>query len=160
MNLFLFCKAAEGSNGCPENKNIVIDESYKIVSWNATWADFQSKNCSWRLNLQVSGTVNFTIRLETLFLSSHNAFVYSEMGIMPKRVPDKLQVNACGKKNKIQLTMSAVGKEYQFTGPALCFISPKGDYNYGQNIFTTHQLNMRIGIKQTVSQKGKCSFLL
>ncbi|XP_062592725.1 uncharacterized protein LOC134254195 [Saccostrea cucullata] len=138
-----------GSNGCPKSQNITTGAFYKNISWDTTWSDFQSKNCAWQLNLlAVPGTVNFTIRLDNLVLSSHDSYVYNVNGIVKTTVEDKLQVFVCDdRQQRFELPMSAIGRTYQFKGNTLCFFIPHGDYNYGQNIFTTHRLIMTIGVK-------------
>lgn len=137
-----------GSNGCPKSKSLVIRGSYQIVTWETTWTDYQSKVCKWRLNFQTPEVVNFSLRLEKLAISSHDVFVYSGLGIVRKRFEDKVQVRVCGDGNQTELHTSAIGKELQFSGAALCFVIPHGDYNFGQDIFTTHFINMTISLRK------------
>ncbi|XP_052688679.1 uncharacterized protein LOC128167161 isoform X2 [Crassostrea angulata] len=145
---FSFISKAYGSNGCPKSKSLVIRGSSQIVTWETTWTDYQSKVCKWRLNFQTPEVVNFSLRLQKLAISSHDAFVYSGLGIVRKRFEDKVQVRVCGNGNQTELHMSAIGKELQFMGAALCFVIPHGDYNFGQDIFTTHFINMTISLRK------------
>lgn len=145
---FFHLYTAYGSNGCPKSKSLVIRGSYQIVTWETTWTDYQSKVCKWRLNFQTPEVVNFSLRLEKLAISSHDVFVYSGLGIVRKRFEDKVQVRVCGDGNQTELHTSAIGKELQFSGAALCFVIPHGDYNFGQDIFTTHFINMTISLRK------------
>lgn len=145
---FFHLYTAYGSNGCPKSKSLVIRGSSQIVTWETTWTDYQSKVCKWRLNFQTPEVVNFSLRLEKLAISSHDVFVYSGLGIVRKRFEDKVQVRVCGDGNQTELHMSAIGKELQFMGAALCFVIPHGDYNFGQDIFTTHFINMTISLRK------------
>ncbi|XP_065923241.1 uncharacterized protein [Magallana gigas] len=145
---FIFISKAYGSNGCPKSKSLVIRGSYQIVTWETTWTDYQSKVCKWRLNFQTPEVVNFSLRLEKLAISSHDVFVYSGLGIVRKRLDDKVEVRVCGDGNQTELHTSAIGKELQFMGAALCFVIPHGDYNFGQDIFTTHFINMTISLRK------------
>lgn len=147
-SFFFHLYTAYGSNGCPKSKSLVIRGSYQIVTWETTWTDYQSKVCKWRLNFQTPEVVNFSLRLEKLAISSHDVFVYSGLGIVRKRFEDKVQVRVCGDGNQTELHMSAIGKELQFMGAALCFVIPHGDYNFGQDIFTTHFINMTISLRK------------
>lgn len=148
LSFFFHLYTAYGSNGCPKSKSLVIRGSYQIVTWETTWTDYQSKVCKWRLNFQTPEVVNFSLRLEKLAISSHDVFVYSGLGIVRKRLEDKVQVRVCGDGNQTELHMSAIGKELQFMGAALCFVIPHGDYNFGQDIFTTHFINMTISLRK------------
>lgn len=148
LSFFFHLYTAYGSNGCPKSKSLVIRGSYHIVTWETTWTDYQSKVCKWRLNFQTPEVVNFSLRLEKLAISSHDVFVYSGLGIVRKRFEDKVQVRVCGDGNQTELHMSAIGKELQFMGAALCFVIPHGDYNFGQDIFTTHFINMTISLRK------------
>lgn len=148
LSFFFHLYTAYGSNGCPKSKSLVIRGSYQIVTWETTWTDYQSKVCKWRLNFQTPEVVNFSLRLEKLAISSHDVFVYSGLGIVRKRFEDKVQVRVCGDGNQTELHMSAIGKELQFSGAALCFVIPHGDYNFGQDIFTTHFINMTISLRK------------
>lgn len=148
LSFFFHLYTAYGSNGCPKSKSLVIRGSYQIVTWETTWTDYQSKVCKWRLNFQTPEVVNFSLRLEKLAISSHGVFVYSGLGIVRKRLEDKVQVRVCGDGNQTELRMSAIGKELQFSGAALCFVIPHGDYNFGQDIFTTHFINMTISLRK------------
>lgn len=148
LSFFFHLYTAYGSNGCPKSKSLVIRGSYQHVTWDTTWTDYQSKVCTWRLNFQTPVVVNFTLRLQKLAISSHDAFVYSGLGIVRKRFEDKVQVRVCGNGNQTELHMSAIGKELQFMGAALCFVIPHGDYNFGQDIFTTHFINMTISLRK------------
>lgn len=148
LSFFFHLYTAYGSNGCPKSKSLVIRGSYQIVTWETTWTDYQSKVCKWRLNFQTPEVVNFSLRLEKLAISSHDVFVYSGLGIVRKRFEDKVQVRVCGDGNQTELHMSAIGKELQFMGAALCFVIPHGDYNFGQDIFTTHFINMTISLRK------------
>uniref|UniRef100_A0A8W8NNP7 CUB domain-containing protein n=1 Tax=Magallana gigas TaxID=29159 RepID=A0A8W8NNP7_MAGGI len=148
-SLFLsFISKAYGSDGCPKSKSLIIRGSYQIVTWDTTWTDYQSKVCKWRLNFQTPEVVNFSLRLEKLAICSHGVFVYSGMGIVRKRLDDKVEVRVCGDGNQTELHTSAIGKELQFMGAALCFVIPHGDYNFGQDIFTTHFINMTISLRK------------
>lgn len=148
LSFFFHLYKAYGSNGCPKSKSLVIRGSSQIVTWETTWTDYQSKVCKWRLNFQTPEVVNFSLRLEKLAISSHDVFVYSGLGIVRKRFEDKVQVRVCGDGNQTELHMSAIGKELQFMGAALCFVIPHGDYNFGQDIFTTHFINMTISLRK------------
>lgn len=148
LSFFFHLYTAYGSNGCPKSKSLVIRGSSQIVTWETTWTDYQSKVCKWRLNFQTPEVVNFSLRLEKLAISSHDVFVYSGLGIVRKRFEDKVQVRVCGDGNQTELHMSAIGKELQFSGAALCFVIPHGDYNFGQDIFTTHFINMTISLRK------------
>lgn len=148
LSFFFHLYTAYGSNGCPKSKSLVIRGSYQIVTWETTWTDYQSKVCKWRLNFQTPEVVNFSLRLEKLAISSHDVFVYSGLGIVRKRFEDKVQVRVCGDGNQTELHMSAIGKELQFSGAALCFVIPHGDYNFGQDIFTTHFINMTTSLRK------------
>lgn len=148
LSFFFHLYTAYGSNGCPKSKSLVIRGSYQIVTWETTWTDYQSKVCKWRLNFQTPEVVNFSLRLEKLAISSHDVFVYSGLGIVRKRLEDKVQVRVCGDGNQTELHTSAIGKELQFMGAALCFVIPHGDYNFGQDIFTTHFINMTISLRK------------
>lgn len=148
LSFFFHLYTAYGSNGCPKSKSLVIRGSYQIVTWETTWTDYQSKVCKWRLNFQTPEVVNFSLRLEKLAISSHDVFVYSGLGIVRKRFEDKVQVSVCGDGNQTELHMSAIGKELQLMGAALCFVIPHGDYNFGQDIFTTHFINMTISLRK------------
>lgn len=148
LSFFFHLYTAYGSNGCPKSKSLVIRGSSQIVTWETTWTDYQSKVCKWRLNFQTPEVVNFSLRLEKLAISSHDVFVYSGLGIVRKRFEDKVQVRVCGDGNQTELHTSAIGKELQFMGAALCFVIPHGDYNFGQDIFTTHFINMTISLRK------------
>lgn len=139
---------AYGSSGCPKTKSLIIGGSYQNVTWDTIWTDYQSKICTWRLNFHTPEVVNFTLRLEKLSISSHNVYVYNGLGIVRKKFEDKVQVLVCGDGNQTALHTSAIGSEFQFTGAALCFVVPHGDYNFGQDIFTTHFINMTISLRK------------
>ncbi|XP_022334327.2 uncharacterized protein LOC111131201 [Crassostrea virginica] len=148
--LLKYTSKVEGSNGCPESQSLDLGNSFQNVSWDTTWSDYQSKTCSWRLNFQTPDIVEFTLRLEKLILSSHDAFVYSDVGIVQKRMKDKIQMEVCGDGDKTELSSSPAGQEFHRRGSAVCFFIPHADYNFGQNIFTTHFIKMEISVKRNL----------
>ena len=99
--------------------------------------------------------MEFTLRLEKLILSSHDAFVYSNMGIVQKRVKDNIQMEVCGDGDKTELSSSPSGQEFHLKGSAVCFFIPHSDYNFGQNIFTTHFIKMEIRVKRNLLRTGR-----
>lgn len=99
--------------------------------------------------------MEFTLRLEKLILSSHDAFVYSDVGIVQKRMKDKIQMEVCGDGDKMELSSSPAGQEFHRRGSAVCFFIPHADYNFGQNIFTTHFIKMEISVKRNLLGTGR-----